>query len=120
MTTIILQFPSSPQVIVVAEEIIKSSVTVCTTEEISMIEEEVSSMDEALEEIEEALEAVQEQIEGLMRFRTITCSFELFSSHWKHGITNRAGDILHYYCRIRVLHDGRDDHEGGAYDHGLL
>ena len=82
-----------------------------------MIEEEVSSMDEALEEIEEALEAVQEQIEGLMRFRTITCSFELFSSHWKHGITNRAGDILHNYC---VLHDGRVDHEGGGYDHGLL
>ena len=80
MTTVILQFPSSPQVIVVATEITTSTVTTCTSAEITEIQAEVNSLNEAVKEIEEALEAVQEQLEELTGSTASSSELESFTT----------------------------------------
>ena len=62
MVVILLDFPSSPQVIVVGRYIVDSIVPTCTEEEITSLVETESSLGEAAEFLAEAFEEANENL----------------------------------------------------------
>ena len=62
MVTILLDFPSSPQVIVVGGYIVEASEIVCTEEEIAILVEAEFSLTEAAEFLVEAFEVAKENV----------------------------------------------------------
>ena len=59
---ILLDFPASPQVIVVGGYIVDTAEIVCTEEEIAILVETESSLEEAAEFLDEALEEANENL----------------------------------------------------------
>merc|ERR1712141_599423 len=62
LTTLVLDFPSSPDVLVFSATIIASSTVVCTDEEKEALAAVDEAFDEALAHLDEALEAAQSQL----------------------------------------------------------
>ena len=62
MVTILLEFPSSPEVIVVGGFIVASADPTCTEEEITSLVETETSLEEAAEFLVEALEEANEAL----------------------------------------------------------
>ena len=61
MVAIIVEFPASPQVIVVVEDMVYSDPT-CTEEEKASLVEDLASIEEAKEFLDEALEEAQDNL----------------------------------------------------------
>ena len=65
MVGILLDFPASPEVIIVGGYIVDSADPTCTEEEIASLVESESSLEEAAEFLSEALEEAQANLLGI-------------------------------------------------------
>ena len=65
MLTLVTDFPTSPDIVTMAANIVASTSVTCTADEISSLEGLATSFEEAITHLAEAIEAIQEQLATL-------------------------------------------------------
>ena len=65
MITLVTDFPTSPDIVTMAANIVASTSVTCTADEISSLEGLATSFEEAITHLAEAIEAIQEQLATL-------------------------------------------------------